>query len=411
MLRYPRLTRLRKQLALKPPGSPPGMLVADPSSPKPVVGFLAFGGGETIEHDHASLDDVRGALGARAVLWVNVDGLGDAEVVRGLGEMFGLHPLALEDVLSGLQRAKVEHYDGNVFVVLREPRRAAPFESDQISMFLGKNFVVTFQEHAGDCFGPVRQRIRASRGKVCTHGPDYLAYSLIDAMVDAYFPVLEAFGERLERIEDEAVECPSRSTSREIHQTKRELLVIRRAIWPAREALSVLIRDEEDFIGDEARLHLRDCYDHVVQLIEVLENYREIGSDLMDVYLSSVSNRLNEIMKVLAIISTIFLPLSFIAGVYGMNFEGMPELHLKYGYAFSLGLMGAVAVVMLIYFRSKGWLGENAARRKAMRLIEDRARQDDAPAYRPNGAVLPPEPVPANDPAGEHPLAEAARRS
>ena len=322
---------------------------------------LAYGPAGHEEVISASLDDVRRLRAAHPNLWLNVDGLGDAAVITAIGEMFGLHKLALEDVMSGMQRPKVEPFGETVFIVVREPHKGEYLDSDQVSLFLGKGFLVTFQEKHGDCFDNVRQRIRTQRGRICALGTDYLAYSLIDAVIDAYFPVLESMGERLEQLEDEAILYPTRATSHAIHSTKRELLNVRRAVWPAREAIGMLIRDPLSVIQDETRMHLRDCYDHLVQLVEVLENYREIGSDLQDIYLSSMSHRLNEVMKVLTIIATIFMPLSWIAGVYGMNFNtehptNMPELHWKYGYIFSLALMLITALGLIWYFKHKGWI-------------------------------------------------------
>lgn len=389
-LRRPRLKRLSRQIALKPPGTAPGTLIADPEAPKPVVSVMAYGAGSSggadglnTEKNPATLDDIRTLrmetmAGKHRVLWVNVDGLGDTSVVQGLGEIFGLHKLALEDVLSVHQRAKVDQFPDNMFIVLREPQLnpngdICPtsasglnvpdhFDSDQVSMFLGKDFVITFQEKRGDCFDPVRSRIRSCRGKVCQAGPDYLIYSIIDAVVDAYFPVLEKFGERLEDLEDTAVERPTQGTVHDIHMVKRELLVMRRSIWPAREALGTLVRDHSPLIADETRVYLRDAYDHLVQLIEILENYRELGSDLMDIYLSAMSNRMNEVMKVLTVIATIFMPLSFIVGIYGMNFDtkhplNMPELEWRYGYLFVWIVILATAGGLLGFFYRRGWLG------------------------------------------------------
>jgi magnesium transporter len=230
-----------------------------------------------------------------------------------------------------------------------------------MSIFLGKNYVVTIQERPGDCFGGVRQRIRASVGRLRTSGPDYLTYTLLDAIVDAYFPVLEVCGERLEALEDEVIAKPMADTIARVHQIKRELQNFRRILWPMRDAVASLLRDDQSVFSPETRIYLRDCYDHLIRIIEIVETQRELGSDLVDLYLSSASNRMNEIMKVLTVITTIFIPLSFIAGVYGMNFDryspwNMPELGWLYGYPFSLALMAAVAIVLILYFRRKGWM-------------------------------------------------------
>ena len=379
----PTLKRMKQLLKLKPPGTAPETLVADPQALRPRIRVIGYGGtagaaasGAAHEDiDHATVEQVQQVRGRHPRVWVNVDGLGDAETVRRLGEMFDLHKLALEDVLSTHQRAKVDLFGDHLFIVIREPlppggadRMDAGaitdvhFDTDQVSMFLGKDFLVSFQEKYGDCLGPVRDRIRQGRGRICTSGPDHLAYSIIDAIVDAYFPVLEHYGERLEDLEDEAVERPTSKTVHRIHLVKRELLVMRRAVWPAREALATLVRDESKLVAPETRVYIRDVYDHLVQLIDILENYRELGSDLMDIYLSSQSNRMNEVMKVLTVIATLFMPLSFIVGVYGMNFDtkhpaNMPELGWKYGYLFAWSIILAVSATMLAWFWRRGWIG------------------------------------------------------
>jgi magnesium transporter len=238
---------------------------------------------------------------------------------------------------------------------------------------LGENFVLTFQEGGGDCFDPVRKRLRRKRGRIRDVGADYLAYALLDAVIDGFYPVLEDCGERLGVLEDEIIGAPSGAAVTDVHDLKHDLLTLRRAIWPQREMINTLLRDESELVSAATRIYLRDCYDHAVQLMDIVETYREIASALVDVYLSSVSARLNEIMKVLTIIATIFIPLSFIASVYGMNFDrnasplNMPELGWRYGYVFSLALMLAIALGLLYYFRRRGWLGGTGEQRKARR--------------------------------------------
>jgi magnesium transporter len=244
-------------------------------------------------------------------------------------------------------------------VTLKEDGRN--FFSEQVSFILGSHYLLTVQEEPYyDCFGPVRERIRMSKGNIRKHGADYLLYTLLDAIVDGFFPVLERYGEELEDLEDEVVACPTRQTLERIHEVKRELLTLRRAVWPQRDAINSLIRDGNTLISSEIQVYLRDCYDHIIQILDILETYRELASSLMDVYLSSVSNKMNEIMKVLTIISTIFIPLTFIAGVYGMNFDphiagNMPELKFPYAYWICLGVMLAIAISLIYYFKRRGW--------------------------------------------------------
>lgn len=362
-------SKWRKFARRSPPGAVPGTIISDPSAPKCRITLIAYGPGESdagslrTERVCATPEEAAGERGRHPLVWVNVDGLGDGDSITRLGDLFGLHRLAMEDVVHTHQRAKVETYDGYVFMVLREAAFSDRLEMDQVSVFVGPDFVVTFQEHPGDAFDPVRDRIRKAKGKICTERSDYLAYALVDAVLDAYYPVLEKYGERLEELEDETIECATRQTVEKIHDIKRDFLTLRRAIWPAREAMNTLVREDLPNIRPEVKVYFRDCYDHVVQLIDMLETYRETGSDLMEVYLTSVSNRMNEIMKVLTIISTIFMPLSFVAGVYGMNFHtdssrwNMPELSWRFGYFLCLGLMAAIAAAMVGYFRHKGWIG------------------------------------------------------
>lgn len=347
-----------------PPGAPPGTLLADPDSPRPVMRVLAYGSDDAVERSIDHPKQVLDFLDRWPVVWIDVEGLGDAEIIRALGELLGLHRLALEDVLNVHQRSKLEQYPGYYFIVAHMARLGERVETEQLSLFLGKNFVLTFQEgKPGDSLEPIRERIRNQHSRIRETGLDYLAYALLDAVVDGYFPILERYGEQLESLEDEIVTRPSGDIVARIHEIRRTLLILRRAIWPQRETFNALLREETPLVTSETRLHLRDCYDHTVQLIDLIETYRELGADLTDVYLSSISNRTNEIMRVLTVIATIFIPLTFIAGVYGMNFNpnaspwNMPELNWAWGYPFALLFMSAVAAAQLVFFRRKGWLG------------------------------------------------------
>ena len=361
-------TPLRKRLnrvvrRRTPPGASPGTILPDPKSPRPVIRVLAYDEARCTEKRIDRVEQISALLPEWPVVWINVDGLGDAATIEKLGKMFNLHRLTLEDVVNVHQRAKVEQYDDYLFIVGRMALvHDGKLATEQVAMFLGKNWVLTFQERAGDCFDPVRERIRKQRGRIRSAVTDYLTYALLDAVVDSYFPVLELYGEKLAALEDEVMAHADRETVRQIHEVRGDLLVLRRGIWPHREALAALARDENPLISAETRVYLRDCYDHTIQIIDLLEGDRELCSDLRDYYLSTISNRMNEVMKVLTIIATIFIPLSFIAGVYGMNFDpaasrwNMPELKWAFGYPFALGLMAAVAGALLIYFWRKGWL-------------------------------------------------------
>jgi len=367
-----------------PPGASPGTLIADPAAVQPVVRLIGYGPDDLEERGVAVGEDLRALTGRWPVTWINVDGLADLELIQSLGEMFGLHRLALEDVVNVHQRPKVEDYEDHAFIVTRMIHGELPPATEQVSLFLGGNFLLTFQERPGDCFDLVRDRIRRRRGHIRERGVDYLAYALLDAVIDGYFPVLEACGERLESLEDTVLDQPSAEHSVQIHDMKRDLLTLRRAIWPQREMINALARDTLAQVSDQTRVYLRDCYDHTVQLMDIVETYREIASGLVDVYLSSVSARMNEIMKLLTIIATIFIPLGFIAGLYGMNFDtrispwNMPELSWRWGYPFALGLMAAVAIGLLLFFRKRGWIGGRIHGRRGQPHTSRTGRADTA---------------------------------
>jgi magnesium transporter len=345
------------------PGGSPGSLVVDPGAPRPKLSVLAYGPDDFVQEKLAGPQDVRPFLEKWPVTWLNVDGLGDARVLTAIGEIFGLHRLALEDVLNLHQRPKVEEYGDLLFVVAQMVERGDHLHGEQLSLFLGRRFVLTFQEREGDAFDPIRERIRQGKGRIRHAGPDYLAYALLDAVVDGTFPLLEAYGEELERLEDEILLRASRSSIPRIHTVRRDLLWIRRAVWPLREAVASLAREGGALVSEETRVYLRDVHDHAVQVLDLVEVDRELVSGLMEVYLTSVSNHMNEVMKVLTVIATIFIPLTFVVGVYGMNFDrdaspwNMPELGWRFGYPACLLVMGALAGGLVLYFHRKGWIG------------------------------------------------------
>jgi len=346
-----------------PAGTAPGTIITPPDAPGPVIRVMAFGPDAATEGRLESPDRIREFLEKWPVTWVNVDGLGDPAVIARMGEIFRLHRLSLADVTNIHQRAKVERYDDYVYVVAQMVElRDDVLGQEQISLFLGKNYVLTFQETYGDCFDPLRDRIRKGVGRVRSAGPDYLAYSILDASIDNYFPLLEQYGEQLEDLQDDVLLRPDRETIGRIHSVKRDLLALRRAMWPHREALNSLFRDPTPLVTEETRIYFRNLYDHAVQILEFLETHRELSSDLVDIYLSMSSKRMGEVMKILTVISTIFMPLTFLAGLYGMNFNterspfNMPELNWYFGYPAVLGAMAAVTAALLIVFRRKGWL-------------------------------------------------------
>ena len=346
------------------PGTAPGTLRAPEARVAgPVqVTVIDYGPEHFEEKRIARIEDVFPYRDSPTVTWINVEGLQDVGLIEKLGRHFGFHPLALEDVLNCGQRPKIEDYGSYHFLVMKSLyRKTEELDPEQISFFLGGNYVITFQEVPGDSFEAVRERIRHGKGQIRRLSSDYLVYALLDALVDEFFPVLEAYGEQVEALEDAVVQRPEPATLNEIHRIKRELLLLRRTAWPEREVINSLQREEAHLIRPETRVFLRDCYDHTIQVIDMIETYRDLASGLLEVYLSSLSNRLNEVMKVLTIISTIFIPLSFIAGVYGMNFNplsspmNMPELNWHYGYPAALGLMAVIAGALVVYFRRKGW--------------------------------------------------------
>jgi len=369
------------------PGAPPGTLTVDPEAPKPFIRVMGYDQGEFAEGEFAEgevtdVQTLRDYLARWPVTWVNVDGLGDAETIRRIGELFGLHHLALEDVLTLHQRPKVEEYAEHLFLVVRMLEPGVAVQTEQISMFLGDRFVLTLQEHQGDCLDPIRKRIREAKGRIRTMGADYLAYALLDAVVDAYFPYLDDLSDRVEALEAEVLARPTPETVAKIHEFKRNLLTIRHVISPLREAINALLRDEAQAFSETTRVYLRDCYDHSIQVLEMVETYREVVGGLLDIYLSSVSNRMNEIMKVLTIIGTIFIPLSFLAGVYGMNFDpgaspwNMPELGWRWGYPVFLGLALGVALIELVFFWRRGWLGGDGKGTNGIPSDTDSAESD-----------------------------------
>ena len=342
---------------------PHDVLVARPDALPTQLTVLAYGPDAHDERRLESVDQLEPLVARWPVVWLNVEGLADAEAFARLGQRFGLHRLALEDALTPSQRPKAEAYPGHAFVVARMLTLEESLASEQLSLFVGPGFVLTFQERPGpDPFEPIRKRIRERHGRICTAGADFLAHALLDCVIDAYFPLLEGYAERIAELELRVLSRPDRSVMTDLHAIRRDLMGLRRAVWPLRDALGLLMRDDDQVFQAETRLSLRDCQDHTMQVIDLVESYRELTAALAEMYLESVNHRMNEVMKVLTIIATLFMPLSFLASLYGMNFSpeaspfNMPELHWRYGYPFALSLMAAVALAMLVLFKQKGWL-------------------------------------------------------
>jgi magnesium transporter len=347
------------------PGTPPATLIskAESEGGPPVITLIQYDRDSIFEGEFDTFEALMQRFDPAMVNWINVDGLSDVELLRKLGDRFNIHPLALEDVLNTTQRPKVELYADHFFIVsemIYEVDRRIALE--QLSIFLGSSFVMTIQEESQhDVFEQVRSHLRSGRGYARKMKSDYLAYALLDATVDQFYPILDTLGESVEGIEQELLRKPSRETQRRLYEIKRLLLQLRRTAWPQREIFNTLIRDDSGLISKETQIFLRDCYDHTVQIIDILESYRDLAAGLMDVYLSSLSFRTNEIMRVLTVISSIFIPLTFLAGVYGMNFNteqpwNMPELNWPFGYLLCLGVMACIAAGMILFFKRKNWM-------------------------------------------------------
>lgn len=346
-------------------GTLPGTLSIEADAPIPNIILIDYDKDRAVRLNLDSPEACIPYLETATVSWIDVQGLGDENILQRLGRVFGLHPIVLEDIVNVPQRPKVEDYDHQLLLITRmvtPKENERGFYTEQVSFVLAKDYLLTVQEEpTRDCFDLVRQRIRANRGMIRQYGCDYLVYALIDAIIDGFFPVLEDYGERIELLEDEVVINPSRETLEEVHQIRRELLALRRAIWPQRDALNAMIRDRSELLSDDVQIYLRDCYDHAIQVLDMVETYRELAASLMDVYLSSVGNKMNEIMKLLTIISTIFIPLTFIVGVYGMNFNpeaspwNMPELNWYWGYPVCWAVMLGISGSLFGYFWRQGW--------------------------------------------------------
>ncbi|WP_319521944.1 magnesium/cobalt transporter CorA [uncultured Desulfosarcina sp.] len=347
--------------ALKKVGSSPGTLVhvGERKLDKVRLSVMRYTAASLIERPIDEIEEGLDLVEKGAATWINVDGTHDVALMENIGRRQGIHPLTLEDVLNTTLRPKSEVFDDYMFVVLKMLHYNTDEESiasEQISLILGENILISFQEAPGDVFDPVRDRIRKGKGRIRGYGCDYLAYALIDAIVDHYFVILDHVGRRLEQMEESIDDHPDASLLDEIHAVRRELIYLRKQVWPLRDIISLLLKEESPFFSDATRLFIRDVYDHTIQTIDTIESFRDILSGLQDLYLSIISNRMNEVMKVLTVIATIFIPVTFIAGIYGMNFTHMPELDWRWGYPLFWVVVVALVGGMIFFFRKKRWL-------------------------------------------------------
>jgi magnesium transporter len=355
--------RGRRPAKRSPVGAAPGTLIVDPSAIKPVLSAIVMSPEGYNVHPDVSLDDVRRLKTQWPLIWIDCDGLGDVSLIADLGKIFDLHPLALEDTVNTGQRPKSDFYDEHAFVVLYAIDDDETHRYEQIAVFFGEGFVITFGERPGDPFDPVRKRIDVNGGnRLRARKADYLAYALIDAVVDSYFPRVEATGAAIDRIEDAMIDCWDKAQVGELHHIRHDLIALKRWLWPLRDAISGLIRSEANYLTAETKVYLRDTLDHIASEIEIVETYRETVTSLIELHMSMAQARTNEVINLLTIVSTIFIPLTFLAGVWGMNFDpdvsplNMPELRWYYGYPAALACMAMVGILLFIYFRWRRWL-------------------------------------------------------
>ncbi len=343
-----------------PPGSQPGTLAIPAHAPAPRIRAMIYSPELFEEHDVDKVCTLKDFLRDGSVTWIDVQGLGNEAVLTSIAELFRIHPLILEDIVNVPQRPKIENsqYHSCLICWMNRLVPEGGIDQEQVSIVVGRDFVLTFQERSGDVFDPVRSRLRQGGPIIRGSGSEYLTYALLDAVIDGYYPILETLGDALDTIEQTMLDSRKPRGLRRIYKLKRELLSLRRAVWPLREVTNTLLRDGTPFLSKKIQTHLQDCYDHCIQLIETIEVYRELSVSLMEVYLSMVANRQNEIMKTLTITATIFIPLTFVAGIYGMNFEYMPELSIAYAYPLLLAIMLVATMGMVGLFYRKGWIGD-----------------------------------------------------
>lgn len=355
------ITRFMKKIASKKAGLSPGTLIhiGEKKIEKVKITLIDYDSKNLQEKELEHVEESFPFKDEPTDTWLNITGLHDIEIIEKIGKYFNIHPLVMEDILNTGQRPKLEDFEDYLYIVFKMlfyDQDENMVKSEQISIILSKNYLISFQEIEGDVFNPLRERIRKGKGRIRKMGSDYLAYALIDATVDQYFMILEKFGEEIESLEEELLVNPTSETLQTIHNMKREMIYLRKNIWPMREIAGGLRKGESDFISDAAGIFFADIYDHVIQVIDTIESFRDILTGMLDLYLSTISNKMNEVMKVLTIIATLFIPLTFIAGVYGMNFKYMPELEWRWGYLGIWILMGLVIISLVYYFKKKKWI-------------------------------------------------------
>jgi magnesium transporter len=343
-------------------GLPPGTLIhiGEKKSEKVRITVFEYNKERSHQREIENIDEYRPSQDASVTTWINIDGLHRLDIIEKIGKLFALHPLTLEDIVNTGQFPKIEDYEDYIFIVLKMlyyNETKNEIEVEQVSLCVGSNFVISFQEEIKrDVFNSVRERIKNGKGRTRKMGAAYLTYILIDAIVDSYFLILEKLGEKIEILEEKVVNEPTEKVMHEIHRFKREMISLRKSVWPLREVISSMERGYSQLIPESMHIYLRDVYDHTIRIIETIETFRDILSGLLDIYLSSISNRINAVMKVLTIIATIFMPLTFIVGIYGMNFRYMPELEWRWGYPAVMLLIATIGISMVIYFGRKKWL-------------------------------------------------------
>lgn len=342
-------------------GLPPGSLIYTGEKEKEPIRFRVFEYNEEdfLENEYSDVDSVLNLKSSKENIWINIDGVHDVEIMEKIQNHFNIHPLAMEDILHTTQRPKIDEYDENLFIVIRMfvyDQENRELKNEQVSIILSKNYLITFLEDPGDVFDPVRERIRKTGTKIRKNKTDFLAYSILDVIVDSYFHILEQLGEEIEELEDRLVINPQKEDLQLVHRMRRNMILLRKSMWPLREVINYLQRNDHSVIKSSTHIYLRDVYDHIIQIIDTIESYRDMIIGMLDVYLSSTSNKLNEVMKVLTVISTLFIPLTFLAGVYGMNFEHFPELSYEWMYPWGFWLITVVIILGMIgFFKRKKW--------------------------------------------------------